>query len=156
LSSTPSTHSFVELVIGSFMQRFLVAIPETVSCLLVVLGGAVLAVAAWRSLDAAAQAALAIVVVLAAVYVARRCVRLYQLSRRGVEVDANLVNVDEEIGAEVDFRTATYRYEYGGRPHDIRIVASGFSRGFATRHGSSAIALVDPEHPDDALIIRAR
>jgi Protein of unknown function (DUF3592) len=80
---------------------------------------------------------------------------LLRLCRTGVEVEAQLVNVDDDFGGETDFRIATYRYEYLGNSYHLRHSAADFFSSLATRHGKQVIVLLDPERPKTAVILRS-
>jgi len=83
------------------------------------------------------------------VYVWSRVRRLQGLCRTGAEVEGRLLKVDTDQDGE---KTARYRYEYRGAPHEISN-SSWWLRSLALRHGERIIVLLDQRHPDDAVIL---
>jgi hypothetical protein len=156
LSHPRSKHTFMELSAHSltalYSEHFFLAGCLTIGALLVPVAAVVAVVG---GLDITGRAVLLAISALAVMYLARRALRLRRFARRGVEAHAVLVDVATEFGGETDFRIATYEYLYQGRPHRVQVVGADLQQSAATRYGQSAVVLVDPEHPDDAIVVRS-
>jgi len=100
----------------------------------------------------AAMFVVAAALLLLAVVVAGRIRTLRRLCATGVEVEAALEDVRPTGSGNSRTYVARYRYLFEGRSFPLRF--GGIFRPWAARFGERPIILVDPEHPDVAVILK--
>jgi hypothetical protein len=154
LSKARSKHSLLGLIALNIRSQFSEAAFGLISAVIMA-AAAVIAVVAWPGMHTGVRIALIVLLTIAAAWVAYKLMRLRALALRGVEVEAGLVNV-ADVPNETNYRVATYRYEYAGRTYFVKCVAADFQMSSATRYGQYAVALVDPDHPHHAILLRSQ
>ncbi len=102
--------------------------------------------------EIAAMFVLGVALLVVAVVVAHRIRTLRRLCATGVEVGAELEDISATGSGDGRMYVARYRYMLAGRPFPLRI--GGTFRRWAARFGERPIVLVDPEHPEVAVILK--
>lgn len=154
MSGARSKHSFRGLITLSIRSQFSEAAFGLISAVIMAAAAAIYAVA-WPDVHTGVRIALIVLLTIAAASVAYKLMRLRALALRGVEVEAGLVNVTDVPSTDTMHRVATYRYEYAGRTYFVKCVVADPAMSLATRYGQYAVALVDPDHPHHAILLRA-
>jgi hypothetical protein len=99
------------------------------------------------------RAIAAVVTIVLLAFPVARLRTLVRLSRSGIEVTADLADVEDDYGGETDFRTARYLYEVNGQRYEFSITTSDLFMPMASRHGPRIRLLVDPQLPHNAVVM---
>jgi hypothetical protein len=146
LKDGPRSRSIVDLAQEDLVRTLLLS-PS-----LDLIGLFVLAALGWAWLTEYRAIAAMVTIALLALPIARFCT-LSRLSKSGVELTADLAGVEDDQGAETDFRTARYLYQLDGQQYEFTVIASDFFMPLASRFGPRIHLLVDPHRPRTAVFM---
>ncbi len=117
--------------------------------------GGILILVLWNRMDILWQELIALGALTILSFAVRRLRELKRLCDHGIEVEAHLVRVWDNLGGETDFRHAEYTYEFAGHSHEFTVTGVDFFMSLATHYGDNVIVLVDPERPQTTAILRS-